>query len=83
MFFVFFFLSDFLCKGMCCGYSFELHRQVDVIQMGTDKICLYIEVNKKYTGCNLKTTESLDCGLVGVCAIISLNMVFRHHNILP
>ena len=32
--------------------SFELHRQVDAIQMGTHNICLYKEVDKKYTGCN-------------------------------
>ena len=30
--------------------------QVDAIQMGTHNICcLYKEVDKKYTGCNLKT----------------------------
>ena len=35
------------------------------------------EVYKKDTGCNLKTTEFLDCGLnIGVCAVISLNTVF-------
>ena len=26
---------DFLYKSICCGYTFELHRQVDAIQMGT------------------------------------------------
>ena len=31
------------------------------IQMGTHNMCLYKEVDKKYTGCNLKTTELLDC----------------------
>ena len=70
------FFSDFLYKRICCGYSFELHQQVDAIQMGTRNICLYKEVNKTYTGCNLKTTEVLDCGLIGVCAIIRLNMVY-------
>ena len=35
---------DFLYKSICCGYSFELHRQVDAIQMGTHNICLYKEV---------------------------------------
>ena len=35
------FSSDFLYKSICCGYSFELHRQVDAIQMGTHNICLY------------------------------------------
>ena len=55
-----------------CGYSFELHRQVNAIQIGTHNICLYKEVDKKYTGCTLKTTELLDCALLGVhvCAVI-------------
>ena len=74
-FFLGFFFSDFLYKGICCGYSFELHRQVDAIQMSIQHICLDKEVKKKYTGCNLKTTEFLDCALIGVCAVIRLNMV--------
>ena len=57
--------SHFLYKSICCGYSFELHRQVDAIQMGTHNICLYTEVDKKYSGSNLKTTELLDCALIG------------------
>ena len=39
--------SDFLYKGICCGYSFELHRLVDAIQMSTHNICLCKEVKKK------------------------------------
>ena len=70
-----FFFSNFIYKGICCGYSFELHRQVDAIQMGTHNICLYKEVKKKYIGCNLKTTEFLDCALIGVCAVIRSNTV--------
>ena len=70
------FFSDFLYKGICCRYSFELHRQVDAIQMSTHNICLYKEVDKKYTGCNLKTTELLDCAPIGVCAVIRSNTVF-------
>ena len=62
--------SDFPYKSMCCGFSFELHRQVDAIQMGTHNICLSKEVGKKYTGCNLKTTVLLGCALIGVCAVI-------------
>ena len=31
----------------CCGYSFELHRLVDAIQMSTHNICLYKENHKK------------------------------------
>ena len=30
--------------------------------MGTHNICLYKEVDKKYSGCNLKTTYSGMCG---------------------
>ena len=44
----------------------------NAIQMGTHKICLYKEVDKKYTGCNLKTRELLDCVRIGthVCVVI-------------
>ena len=61
-------VSDFLYKGICRG-------QVDAIQMSTYNICLYKEVKKNYTGCNLKTTEFLDCALIGVCAVIRSNTV--------
>ena len=43
--------------------------------MGTHNICLYKEVHKKYTGCNLKTMELLDCSLIGVFVVIRSNMV--------
>ena len=43
--------------------------------MSIHNICLYKEVKKKYTGCNLKTTEFLDCALIGVCAVIRSNTV--------
>ena len=65
------FFSDFLYKSICCGYSFELHH---AIQMGTHNISLY-QVEKKYTSCNLKTTELLECALIGVHAVIRLNRV--------
>ena len=54
--------SDFLYKSIYCGYSFELHRQVDAIQMGTHNICLYKEVDK-----NTKTTGLLDCAYREMC----------------
>ena len=44
--------------------------------MSTDNICLYKEVARKYTCCNLKTTELLDCVLIGVCAVIRSNTVY-------
>ena len=39
---------------------------------------IYKEVDKKYTGCNLKTTELLDCTLIGVCAVIRSNTVYTY-----
>ena len=56
-------------------YSFELHQQVDAIQMDIHNRCLYEEVDKKYTGCYLKTTKVLDYALIGVCTVIRLNTV--------
>ena len=38
--------SDFLYKCICCGYSFELPRLVEAIQMSTDNIYFYKEVDK-------------------------------------
>ena len=43
--------------------------------MGTHNICLYKEIDKKYTGSNLKPTELFDCALIGVCAVITSNTV--------
>ena len=55
--------SDFLYKGICCGYSFELHRQVDAIQMSTHNICLYKKVKKK-----VHWLYSEDYGISWLCA---------------
>ena len=66
----FFLFCDFLYKSICCGYSFELHRQVDAIQMGTTTFAF-----KTYISCNLKATELLHCALIGVCAVIRSNTV--------
>ena len=33
------------------------------------------KVDKKYTGCNLKTAELIDRALIGVCAVITANTV--------
>ena len=74
MFLCFFFI-EFLYKSICCRYSFELHQQINAIQIGTHNICLYKEVDKKYTGCNLKTPELLNCVLVGACVVIRSNML--------
>ena len=38
--------SDFLYKNICCGYSLELPRQVEAIQMSSRNICFNKEVDK-------------------------------------
>ena len=75
---VYAFFSDCLYKSTCCGYSYELHQQVDAIQIDTQIICLYQEVDKKYTGFNLKITELLDYVLIGVCVVIRSNTVYKY-----
>ena len=67
--------SDFLYKSICCWYPFELHQLVIAVQMSTHNKCLYKEVDKKYSGCYLKTTEVLDCALIGLCAVGRSNKV--------
>ena len=69
------FFLIFFIKAYVVG-TFELHSQANAIQMSTHNICLYKEVDKKYTGCNLKTTEKLDCVHTGVCVVIRSNMVY-------
>ena len=54
-------------------YSFELHRQVDAIQMGTHNICLYKEIDKIHWLLSL-----LDFALIVVCAVIRSNTVIQH-----
>ena len=73
------FFSAFLYKSICCGYSFELHRQVDAIQMGTYNKCLYKEVYKKYTDCKMKTTKLIDCALIGAYAVIRSHTVYKKY----
>ena len=41
--------------------------------MDTHNICLY-KLDKKDTGCNLRTIELLDYELIGVCAVIRSNI---------
>ena len=64
------------------AYSFELHQQVDAVQMSTHNICLCKEVDKKYIGCNLKTMELLNCAFIGVCAVIRSNTVHCLYKLL-
>ena len=58
------------------GYSFELFKWVPTTYAFIKKL------DKKYTGCNLKTTELLDCALIGVYMVIRLNMVYGYNIII-
>ena len=40
------FYSDFLYENICCGYSSELPRLVEAIQMSALNLYLYKEVDK-------------------------------------
>ena len=40
------YFSDFLHKSICCWYSSELPQLVEAIQMSTNNICFYKEVDK-------------------------------------
>ena len=51
------------------------------LQMGTHNMCLYKKVDKQYTGFNPKTTELLDCALIGICVVIRSNMACFHGEI--
>ena len=59
------FFSDFFIKAYVVGT--HLNCIDKSIQMSTDNICLYKEVARKYTCCNLKTTELLDFAYRGMC----------------
>ena len=47
-----------------------IDKSMHAFRMGTHNIWLFKEVDKKYTGCNLKTTELLNFALIGVCAVV-------------
>ena len=60
--FLCFFFSDFLYISICCGYSFELHRQVDAIQMGTHNVCFY-----KVVDIHLNCINAIQMGTHTIC----------------
>ena len=38
---------------------------------------LYRDIDKRYTGCNLKISELLECALIGVYAVIRSNTIYQ------
>ena len=72
-------LSDFLYKNICYGYSFELPRLVEAIQMSSHNRCFYKEVDKSTL--TIKATYLLYCALMGACAVIRSNMVCFYGNL--
>ena len=71
-----------------CGVFFFVIFFIKAYVMGTHLICIDKSMQfkwvpttfafKKYTGCNLKTTQLCDCALIGVCAVIRLNPVYSY-----
>ena len=77
--FLCFFYSDFLYKAYVVGTHLNCINKLMQFkwQMGTHNICLYKEVDKNYTGCNLRTTALLDLHFMGACAVIRSNTVYN------
>ena len=71
--------NDFMCFFFIFVIFFikayVVGTHLNCIDLSTHNICLYKEVDIKYTGCNLKNMELLDCALIGVCAVIRSNTV--------
>ena len=76
----FFFFQIFFIKAYVVGTHLNCLNKslVNAIQMSTHNIYFYKVDTKKDTGCNLKITEFLDCALIGVYAVISLNTVNKN-----
>ena len=67
-FFLIFFINAYLLGTQLNGIDNQ-------IPIGTHNICLYKNIDKKYTGCNLKTMVLLDCVCIRVRAVNRSNMV--------
>ena len=63
------FFSYFLYKSICWGTHLNYIDKSN--SNGYPQHMPLYRSRKKYTGYNLKTTELLDCVLIGVCAVIS------------
>ena len=75
MFMRFFFLLIFFIKAYVVGTHLNCINKSMQFKWVPTTYALNKEIDKKYTSCNLKTTELLNCGLIGVCAVIRLNTV--------
>ena len=67
-FLVLFFLIFFLKAYVAATHLNCINKLIQFEWIPTTiYICLYREVDKRYTGCNWKTTELFDCVLIEVC----------------
>ena len=57
-----------------CAHLNCIYKSIQLKWIPTTR--LYKEVDKKYTGCYLKTTRLLDCAFTWVCAVIRSNTVY-------
>ena len=81
MFFLIFFTKAYVVDThLNC---LDLLRQVEAVQMSTNNICFYKEVDKNMLVV-IYTTKLLDCALIGAFAVIKLTTVislFLHKKI--
>ena len=80
-FFFFFFFSHFLYKGICCGYSVELHRQVDAIQMRTHNICLYKGICCGYSVELHRQVDAIQMRTHNICLYKKVNKMYTSCNL--
>ena len=73
---VFFFFLVFFIKAYVVGTHLNCNDK-SVQFKSVPTTCAFIKNCTKYTGCNAKTMELLDCALIGVCAVIKSNAVFE------
>ena len=74
---MFFFLIFFFLIFFLQAYIIGTHLNcIDKSMQFKWVLTTYAFIDKKYTVCNLKTTELLDYILIGVCAVIRSNKVF-------
>ena len=79
-FFFFFFFCFFFVKKYVVGTHLNCIDKSMKFKWVHTTYAFIKEVDKKYTGCNLKTTELLDCVLIGVCALIRLTAIIKFND---
>ena len=81
--FVLFFLIFFIEKYVVGTHLNCTGKSMQFKWVPTTYAFIKKKVDKKYTGCNLKTTELLNFVLIGICVLIMSNTVISTYPYLP